>query len=248
MAQNREQLEKLLLFLDSLMKEPGNEWFVDELSKKIIKLYPIVESNIDKDSFNTLLSLQHSKIRRKARAYYKEIKNVKLRNQLVNDHAMMIWYKSIYEVEKYFLHVNYQIENMLNYYLEHTDFHSKVQASPKSYNKVILNQKINFKKEVDVYSYAFNKNNGTPISIEKILSLWAKLLYWAVNSENFEFLSNQSGNLNAIINIRNQTNHSYYGRQQDVAKFWKDQEDDINFAFISAVLKYVRDSIKKLSY
>ena len=73
MAQNREQLEKLLQFLDSLMKEPGNEWFVDELSKKIIKQHPIFESNIDKDSFNTLLSLQHSKIRRKARAYYKEI-------------------------------------------------------------------------------------------------------------------------------------------------------------------------------
>jgi hypothetical protein len=70
MAQNREQSEKLLLFLDSLMKEPGNEWFVDELSKKIIK-QQIVKSNIDKDSFNTLLSLQHSKIRRKARAYYK---------------------------------------------------------------------------------------------------------------------------------------------------------------------------------
>ena len=246
MAQNREQLEKLLLFLDSLMKEPGNEWFEDELSKKIIKLHPIVESNIDKDSFNTLLSLQHSKIRRKARAYYKEIKNVKLRNQLVNDHAMMIWYKSIYEVEKYFLHVNYQIENMLNYYLAQTDFHSKVQASPRSYNKIIsISTKYNI--DIDVYSYAFNKNNGNPISIEKILSLWAKLLYWAVNSENFAFLSNNAGNLNAIISIRNQTNHSYYDRQKNAATYWKDQEDDINFAFISAILKYVRNSIKKLS-
>lgn len=246
MAQNKEHLEKLLQFLDSLMKEPGNEWFVEELSKKIIKQHPIVESNIDNDSFNTLLSLQHSKIRRKARAYYKEIKDVKLREQLVNDHAMMIWYKSIYEVEKYFVHVNYQIENMLNYYLAHTDFYSKVQASPTSYNKVI-SISTNYKIEIDVYSYSF-KNNGTPISIEKISSLWAKLLYWAVNSKNFDFLTNQAGNLNAIISIRNQTNHSYYGRQINSAKYWKEQEDDMNYAFISGIVKHIRNSIKDLPY
>ena len=245
MAQNREQLEKLLQFLDSLMKEPGNEWFVDELSKKIIKQHPIFESNIDKDSFNTLLSLQHSKIRRKARAYYKEIKDDKLRNQLVNDHAMKIWYKSIYEVEKYFVHVNYQIENMLNYYLVHTDFHSKVQASPRSYNKVI-SISTNYKIEVDVYSYAFNKNDGTPINIEKIPSLWAKLLYWAINTNNFQFLCDQAGNLNAIISIRNQTNHSYYGRQINSAKYWKEQEDDMNYAFIGGIVKHIRNSIKDL--
>jgi hypothetical protein len=245
MAQNREQLEKLLQFLDSLMKEPGNEWFVDELSKKIIKQHPIVESNMDRDPFNTLLSLQHSKIRRKARAYYKEIKDTKLRNQLVNDHAMMIWYKSIYEVEKYFVHVNYQIENMLNYYLVHTDFHSKIQASPRLYNKVIFTPS-NYKIEIDVYSYAFNKNNGTPISIEKISSLWAKLLYWAVDSNNFQLLSEQSGNFSAIINIRNQTNHSYYGRQINSAKYWKEQEDDMNYAFIGGIVKHIRNSIKDL--
>ena len=34
MAQNREHLEKLLQFLDSLIKEPGNEWFVEELAKR----------------------------------------------------------------------------------------------------------------------------------------------------------------------------------------------------------------------
>ena len=247
MAQNKEHLEKLLQFLDSLMKEPGNEWFVDELSKKIIKQHSNVESNIDKDSFNTLLSLHHSKIRRKARAYYKDIKDVKLRNQLVNDHAMMIWYKSIYEVEKYFVHVNYQIENMLNYYLAHTDFHSKVQASPRSYNKVI-SISTNYKIEIDVYSYAFSKNNGPSISIEKILSLWAKLLYWAIDTNNFQFLCDQAGNFNAIINIRNQTNHSYYGRQINSAKYWKDQEDDMNYAFIGGIVKHIRNSIKKLPY
>ena len=160
---------------------------------------------------------------------------------------MMIWYKSIYEVEKYFVHVNYQIENMLNYYLAHTDFHSKVQASPRSYNKVI-SISTNYKIEVDVYSYAFNKNNGSPISIEKISSLWAKLLYWGVKSENFDFLSNYAGNLNAIISIRNQTNHSYYGRQNNAATYWKNQEDDMNYAFIGGIVKHIRNSIKNLPY
>ena len=245
MAQNKEHLEKLLQFLDSLMKEPGNEWFVDELSKKIIKQHPIFESNIDKDSFNTLLSLQHSKIRRKARAYYKEIKDVKLREQLVNDHAMMIWYKSIYDVEKYFVHVNYQIENMLNYYLAHTDFHSKVQASPTSYDKEI--QVVKKTKNIKVYSYAFT-DKGFPISIEKIPSLWAKLLYWAIDTNNLQFLCDHSGNFNAIIDIRNQTNHSYYGREIYSAKYWKDQEDDMNYAFIGGIVKHIRNTIKILPY
>jgi hypothetical protein len=159
---------------------------------------------------------------------------------------MMIWYKSIYEVEKYFVHVNYQIENMLNYYLIHTDFYSKVQASPTSYDKEIINPSTKFKMNVKVYSYAFTKD-GDQISIEKI-SLWAKLLYWAVNSGNFDFLSNQVGNLNAIISIRNQANHSYYGRQNNAATYWKDQEDDINFAFISGIVKHIRNTIKILPY
>ena len=247
MAQNREHLEKLLQFLDSLIKEPGNEWFVEELSQKVIKRQSRVDNNLDKNSFNTFLSLQHNKIRRKARTYYKDIKDSKLRNQLVNDHAMMIWYKSIYEVEKYFVHVNYQIENMLNYYLEHTDFHSKIQSSPISYNKDISNPAANFHMTVDVYSYAFNKNDGKPINIEKISSLWAKLLYWSIDSGNYQFLCNQCGNLGAIINIRNQTNHSYYGRQNKAATYWKNQEDDMNYAFIGAIIKHIRNSINMLS-
>ena len=247
MAQNREQLEKLLQFLDSLMKESGNEWFVEELSKKIIKRHSTVDRNLDKDSFNAFLALQHNKIRRKARTYYKDIKDLNLRNQLVNDHAMMIWYKSIYEVEKYFVHVNYQIENMLNYYLEHTNFHSKVHASPMSYNKEVSNPATNFKMTIDVYSYAFDKKEGKPISIEKIASLWAKLLFWAIDSGNFHFLCSQSGNFGSIINIRNRTNHSYYGRQPDAStKYWKNQEDDMSYAFIGAIIKYMRDTVKNL--
>ena len=252
MAQNREHLEKLLQFLDSLIKEPGNEWFVEELAKKVVQqqpaegIYPSEDNNL-----STFLSLQHNKIRRKARTYYKNIKDKKLRTQLVNDHAMMIWYKSIYEVEKYFVHVNYQIENMLNYYLEHTNFHSKVQASPISYNKEVSNpnQVTNFKMTIDVHSYAFNKNDGKPINIEKIPSLWAKLLYWAIDSGSFQFLCSQVGNFGAIINIRNRTNHSYYGRQPDAsAAYWKNQEDDMSYAFIGAIIKYMRDTVKNLSY
>ena len=247
MAQNREHLEKLLQFLDSLIKEPGNEWFVEELAKKVVKqqpaegIYPSEDNNL-----STFLSLQHNKIRRKARTYYKNIKDKKLRTQLVNDHALMIWYKSIYEVEKYFVHVNYQIENMLNYYLAHTDFHSKVQASPASYSKDVSNPSTDFHMSIDVYSYAFSKYEGKPISIEKISSLWAKLLYWAIDSESFQFLSNQLGNFSAIINIRNQTNHSYYGRQSSASVYWKNLEDDMNYAFIGAIIKYMRDTICKL--
>lgn len=243
MAQNREHLEKLLQFLDSLMKESGNEWFVEELSKKVEKQQAFVDRKLDKDSFNAFLTLQHNKVRRKARIYYKDIKDLTLRNQLINDHAMMIWYKSIYEVEKYFVHVNYQIENMLNYYLAHTDFHLKVQTSPTLYSKEISNPSTNFQMSVEVYPYAFNKKDGKPIRIEKISSFWAKLLYWAIDSGSFQYLCSQANNFSSIVNVRNQTNHSFYGRQNNASTYWKNQEDDMNFAFIGAIIKSVRNSI-----
>src|SRR5574344_965202 len=160
MAQDRKQLEALLLFIEKLSKEPGNEWFVEKL-KGMVETSPStknVAQNVISagDNLDSLLRVYHDKIRKKARKYYCDISDSKLRSQLINDHALMLWYKAIDDVELFFVHVNYQLENMLNYYLSKTNF-SKVldSASQYTYNVMISPRSRPFC--IDVYTSILKK-------------------------------------------------------------------------------------------
>lgn len=232
MGQNKEQLRKLLDFIEALSIEKGNEWFEDELRRKFNS------NDLNLDSF---LRLNREKQRKKARKYYEKISHSQLRNQLIDDHANMLWYKSIFEIERFFLYVNFQIENMLNYYIDNTDAHNKVQKNPKFYYKEL--SYMEYKVSVDSFSYFFNKYNGNKNPTGKISSLWAKLVYWAVDSDKIDFLENQFTNFSAIINIRNDQSHANYSTESKSAVYWKQQEDDYNFAFIYAIIKIIRNTI-----
>lgn len=247
MGQDKNQLKALLKFLEEIIKDPGNNWFVEDLNELLQdKLRKNPNYNlINQNNLDVLIRLNHNKNKAKARYYYRNIVEQKLKRQLVNDHALMIWYKSIYEIDQYFVHVNYQLENMLNYYLEHTDFHNKVNQFPREYcNTISISE--GYKLDIDVSSYSFDKNKGNPIKVNLIKSLWAKILYWAIDTNNMDFLKKQAGNFAAIINIRNEYSHSYYDRKKSASKYWKTQEDDMSFAFIGAILKVVRNSIVEL--
>lgn len=232
MGQNIEQLKKLLDFIDALSKEQGNEWFVEELKKRFGK------STTEFDSF---IKLQREKNRKKARVYYKDIKNPTLKNQLIDHHANMLWYKSIFEIEQFFVYVNFQIENMLNYYINQTDAHKKILNNPKAYFREIGND--NYKIKVDCFSYFFDKNSGKNNPAGKISSLWAKLVFWSIDASNLQILENQFNNFSAIINIRNDQNHANYLNESKSAVYWKNMEDDFSFAFIYAIIKTIRSSI-----
>lgn len=247
MAQDKKQLEALLHFIDRLIAEPGNEWFAERLRSSVSISREETETN-DQASIDSMIRLQHCKNRRKARKYYQHIKNDVLRNQLITDHASMLWYKSIYEIEMYFTHVNYQIENMLNYYLENTDFHKKVQKDPKRFCTTVSFH-TGKQLTVDVYTFAFDKyKNYEPVSVPKIKSLWAKIVFWAIDTDSLSFLQNQASNFSAIINIRNENNHSYYGRNETTlfSTYWKNLEDDMYFAFIGGIIRVIRDTIIKI--
>ncbi|MGM9811012.1 MAG: hypothetical protein ACI30J_09135 [Paludibacteraceae bacterium] len=200
---------------------------------------------VEQENFASIMRLQHENCRKKARKYYQKIKNPQLRKDLVNDYAQMLWYKSIFDIGKYFVYVNYQVENMLNYYLTLSDFHNKVAAQPRLYNT-----KLEFSKDytvsIDVYSYAFDRYNGNaPLPPSKMKSLWAKILFWAVDTNQLDMLQQQKNNFNAIITIRNEESHANY-MSKSSTKYWQNQEDGLGIAFIEAIIKQIRNTIINL--
>ena len=240
MGQNKEQLNKLLDFINELAKDKENAWFVAELGRK----YGICHFS-DIQNFDAFVRLQHQKCKNKARRYYSQIANDTLRNQLIDDHAMMLWYKSIGELELFFVYVNYQIENMLNFYLDNSNCHDLIKANPSAYCQTLNNPNNKYSITIDCQSCFFTKKDQSiiPLKVNKIKSLWAKILFWAIDSNNLSFVREQFNNFSSIINIRNDTNHAYYGEVSNSSKYWYDQEDDISFSFIYGILRFVRLSV-----
>lgn len=235
MGQNKEQLNKLLAFIEQLTKQQGNEWFVD-------KLRYITGDNRNINSFDAFVRLQRNKCMSISRRYYKNIKSDVLRKQLVHEHSMMLWYKSIREIGQYFVYVNHQIENMLNTYCSSMNAHEKIQQRPELYVKHLENK--SFKLNINCYSYFFNQEKDYERNpIPKITSLYAKLVFWAVDSDNCTSLSKNFGNFISIVNIRNEESHSDATQEKRSLKYMQNQEDDTQYSFIEAVLKKVRDSL-----
>ena len=241
-----EKLTHVLHQVELLCEQ--NLEFADALREQL-KIVSPAEPNVgapSQDSFASAMRHQHEQCRKRARYYYREIKDKSLRKDLINDHAKMLWYKSIFEIGQYFVLVNYQVENMLNFYLDKTDFHAKIAANPTDY---CLTLEINSKYSVsiDAYSYAFDKNNGnSPIEPSRINSLWVKLLYWALDTGQNDILEKYKTYFNAIISVRNEVNHANYASQKLALKYWQNQEDGMQFAFVEAVIKQIRKSIVSL--
>ena len=114
MGQNKEELKKLLSFIEALVQQPGNEEFVAGL-RSLVGAVQIQQYS--DEQLSSYLRLQRERFKKKARRYYKDIVDTKLRNQLIDDHAWMLWYRSVDDVVSYFNYVNLQIENIVNFYL-----------------------------------------------------------------------------------------------------------------------------------
>jgi len=113
MAQNREHLEKLLQFLDSLVKEPGNEWFVEELSKLIIREDHY--QHLPKSKIDDIYELCVEKILRKqAEEFYKDFPIKSIIPTLVEDFVRMESFKRKDDFLDFCLALYQQIECITN--------------------------------------------------------------------------------------------------------------------------------------
>lgn len=232
----KEEIKKLLRLFGQKLQRPENKWMLEEISHYFSPL-----------TWDAFVRLQRNNAKKKARQYYKDIKHEALRRELINDHALMLWYKSINELEHFFVHANYQIENMLNYYISKTNAYRKIDNNARYYLRTIHSPMSNYKIDIDCLIYFFNKNDKSPNLPSNINSLWAKLLYWSLdNFGNHDFISKQFSSLDAIIKIRNECNHANYERAKSTCNYWYNLEDDSQLAFIQLILKTIRNSIVKL--
>ena len=215
--EERDKIKDLLKALSEKLKKPENKDLLDEFLLNC----GILDNEAYADS--AFVKLQRKVLRKKSRLYYSKVKNAQLKKELIEAHSQMLWYKTINELEKYFVYVNYQIENMLNYYIKTKDAFNKIRSNERNYCKtIVVNEK--YSRTIDCSTYFFNKNNQQPNEISKIGSLWAKLLFWSIDTGIPDFTEKQYVNLSAIIDIRNEQNHADYERQNNKCKWWYEQE------------------------
>lgn len=151
------------------------------------------------------IQLQRKNMRQKGRLFYQDIYDTKLRNQLVNDYAMMLWYKCIGDIPHMFAHILFQLENMLNTFLVGNKAYEAVEKDPTMYTYCY--QTTNQKPFTIVAKEQFFDASGNRKSIEKI-SIWAKYTYWYVSTHQTAQFQSMTHNLvSDIINFRNHTEH-----------------------------------------
>ena len=238
---NIGELTNLLSCINTLVQQPGSDEFVSGLQSIVSKKYPHRISNSD-----TYLKLQRDKCKRKARKYYKDISNSSLKSQLIEDHARMLWYRSVDDVDNYFNYVNFQIENIVNYYLSTVDFHSKILANPTDYIYHLVVAPGKYELDIDCNKDFFKTTSSGIVRVpyNKVKTLWSKIWIWAICTGNKPLIISQVNNIASIINIRNSNNHRDSRISNTIsADYWKDLEDDSNYGFIIMILRIFRDSI-----
>lgn len=246
MATNKDQLLQLIEFVQEISSQPGNEWFLDELLNKTLinnKDY----FGQDDHSAGSFIKLQRQIFKNKAAEFYRGVKNQDLKNELVKDYVEMLWYRMVNVVDRYFLFLYYQAENMLNYYILTSDAFNKIATQSDKY-KIAFNEKF-----VVACKDNFFKSNS-PISLSKINSIWAKLVYWAIDSNNTTWLLKNKPMIDTLINSRNLTSHRNSQQSNETTflitrnqiKNYK-KGDEIYVSYPVHLLKLLRSTIQQKS-
>lgn len=196
MSNNKDTLQKLLLLISDISEDPKNLWFKEELHK----IYGIPKPPAFND-FPTFLKHLKRNYKIKAKEFYKNIKDQKLKNELVKDNVEMQWHQTSHDVERFLLFTFYQIENLLNYYCIKTDCHTKIEKDKNrfqhSFGPIHIVCADNF----------FDNRTGEKKAISKVTPIYAKIAYWLINSNRVNWYSSSSYNMSNLIKIRNKINH-----------------------------------------
>lgn len=112
MAKNKDNLLKLLEFLDnSILNEPENVWFVDELRKRINSETHKVDNRFDDIYEQCVEQILHQQ----AENFYKDFSIVSLKPQLLEDFKKMEMWRRRNNLHEFCLAMYQQIECVVNY-------------------------------------------------------------------------------------------------------------------------------------
>lgn len=124
MGQNREQLNKLLAFIDELAKDKDNAWFVEELGKKCGNsscFLTIVKDNESKIGEIYEYCIEKV-IQEQAEQFYKNFPIREIIPQLTDDFCRMERYKRENNFEDFCIAAYQQIENVVNWFCHRPKF------------------------------------------------------------------------------------------------------------------------------
>lgn len=213
MAQQKEKLKLLLQFIDQVANQSGNEWFRDELTKKFsnntaskgnsgldvliddIKRTKLYLKNIDK-------SLQCEGFK-----FYKNIKDIDLKKQLVSDYKEMKISFINNDILEYGRRMALQMERCFDFAISVVNGWEIVNCDSK-YNEIsIPSGKFEQKVRVKSGFYKPDFNNKSILLKKDVSEIEFKVkaafcgLFYQIN-----FFS-QWSNLNDIYFLRNKASH-----------------------------------------
>ena len=235
-----ESLDKLLDFIDDLCKKEENKWFKEKLIEKF-------STSTGFENFPSFLKYQKKQFRIKGRHFYANVKDEKLKQELINDYVEMAWYQSINNMNRFVLFAFYQMENLLNYYVILSNGLEKINAN-KDYFTISYDDKFNIDCLNGFFSYDRYKNEYTPKPIEKI-NIWSKLTFWVLDSDSKEWEKFNHSNISNMINIRNANSHRSSNTNNDSTNKtieYLNKSDFSSLGFYINILKRIVDSFEKV--
>jgi hypothetical protein len=240
MSYKKENLTKLLKLIEEVSNQPTNEWFKDEI--KIILNVSSLTKEDDSLSIESFLRLQRKIFRTKGMEFYKNIAEDNLRIELIKDFQEMLWYKVLNQVDRQYLFTYYQIENMINFFITKNLAHEKISSNPNSYVIEFTDKFI-----VKSHNYFFSKN-AEPIDVIKISSIYAKIVFWAIETNNNSWILDKSRkfHLDNLVQIRNMKSHR--NSQGDNTFVLTNIEnikkgDDSNYSFLISILSKIKNTL-----
>lgn len=198
MNYKKDSLEKLLLLIDDVLSKPENEWFRQELAKRFTKNESIL-------GFPEFAKLLRKNFKKKAKKIYSDFNDENLRQTLIKDNIEMQWYLVLNDPGRFLLFLYYQIELLLNKYCIDYKSYEKINSEKNRYY-----YKFSDRFEVVCFdNFYFKDQNGLVRQkpFEKINSIWAKLIFFVVDSNNVEWLVQNKSNFDTLFNIRNKMSH-----------------------------------------
>lgn len=137
MGQNREQLNKLLIFIEALSKQNGNEWFVDELRSRFASTNNLSLMKVE-DIYELCVE---DIIRKQAEQFYEKFPIPNLSAQLIEDFIRMEHFRRKDNFEDFCLAMYQQIELITNTIADNAMFNDVVY-NMMGYPAYIQNKKI----------------------------------------------------------------------------------------------------------
>ena len=130
MNYKKESLEKLIVLIKEICESDENQWFKENL---FLELGLISTKSRSENDFGSYFNLLKKQFKIKAKKLYENINDKDLKKQLINDCVKMYWYQVNNDVNQMFMYAFYQLENMLNHYINKSNCFNKIIKNKNFY-------------------------------------------------------------------------------------------------------------------